>query len=89
MNDFLQVLSFSIFPILTSIIYATVIPPMGAILYLKNEIMLSIALPSFGFFWICGRRILYIDWGERKHNFSVRSGHFIYFCDAQFIIHCI
>jgi zinc transport system permease protein len=48
MNDFLQVLSFSIFPILTTIIYATVIPPMGAMLYLKNEIMLSIALPSFG-----------------------------------------
>ncbi|ETR70934.1 MAG: zinc transport system permease protein [Candidatus Magnetoglobus multicellularis str. Araruama] len=48
MNDFLQVLSFSIFPILSTIIYATVIPPMGAILYLKNEIMLSIALPSFG-----------------------------------------
>jgi len=48
MNDFLLVLSFSIFPILTTIIYATVIPPMGAILYLKNEVMLSIALPSFG-----------------------------------------
>lgn len=46
MSDFVSTLSFSILPFLLVISFALVTPAMGAVLTLRNEIMLALALPS-------------------------------------------
>jgi hypothetical protein len=45
-SEFLEVLTFSILPFVMVLAFSFVVPGMGAILALRNEIMLALALPS-------------------------------------------
>jgi zinc transport system permease protein len=46
MSDFFAILSFSIIPLLLVSAFSLLTPAMGAVLALRNEIMLALALPS-------------------------------------------
>jgi len=48
MTDFLAVLSFAAVPFIASLLFAVVLPPLGAGLHLRNESLLGIALPPVG-----------------------------------------
>ena len=46
MTDFLALLSFSFLPLVLVITFSTLTPAMGALLAIRNEMMLALALPS-------------------------------------------
>ena len=48
MHDFLAVLPFAAVPLLAALLFAVVLPPLGAGLHLRNESLLGIALPPAG-----------------------------------------
>jgi ABC-type Mn2+/Zn2+ transport system permease subunit len=48
MTDFLAVLSFAAVPLIAALLFAVVLPPLGAALHLRNESLLGIALPPAG-----------------------------------------
>jgi len=59
MSSFLEILSFSILPLILVLSFALIVPGMGAVLTLRNEIMLALALPSIAnagmaFAMLCG-----------------------------------
>ncbi len=48
MDNFIAALSFSVFPFLTALVFSIITPPLGATLYLRNEVLLGLALPPAG-----------------------------------------
>lgn len=48
MNEFIELFLFSLFPFLVSIFIALIISPLGAALYMRNEILYGISLPPIG-----------------------------------------
>ncbi len=48
MDDFLLVLGFSTLPLIAAALFSLVTPPLGATLYLRQEILFGIALPPAG-----------------------------------------
>ena len=48
MDDFLALLSFSIFPFLSCLVFSLIVAPVGAAHYMRNELMMGIALPPVG-----------------------------------------
>jgi len=46
MTEFLSLLSFSLLPLMLVVTFSIVTPAMGAVLTIRNEIMLALALPS-------------------------------------------
>ncbi|MFH1761598.1 MAG: metal ABC transporter permease [bacterium] len=48
MDNFLMVLSFSWLPFCTALLFSITTPPLGASLYLRNEVLLGLALPPVG-----------------------------------------
>jgi ABC-type Mn2+/Zn2+ transport system permease subunit len=47
-DSFWLVVSFSAVPLVTALLFAAITPPLGASLYLRNEVLLGIALPPAG-----------------------------------------
>lgn len=46
MDDFLMLLSFMIIPIAITLLFAVVLPPVGTVLSVRNELLITLSLPS-------------------------------------------
>lgn len=64
MSDFLAVLPFAAVPLLAALVFAIVLPPLGAALHLRNESLLGIALPPAGTALLALASALHDDHGQ-------------------------
>jgi zinc/manganese transport system permease protein len=74
MSELTFMLSFYMIPLLTALVYAVIVPPLGAALYLRNEILLGIVLPPFGSAMIGLAVILGIPVENRPLLYSIVAG---------------
>lgn len=64
MTDFLAVLPFAAVPLIAALLFAIVLPPLGAGLHLRNESLLGIALPPAGTALLALASALHDDHGQ-------------------------